>query len=90
MDEFSMWVLARLNAQRDLLTGILAEIFLGMEAPEAAALATKQGYAQRPTRPPAPGHDLDPAMTDLLASMTDEEIQDIMDRVVERIRERRS
>ena len=45
----------------------------------------KDMFDDSPTTAPRDGTCLDPATSDLLAAMTDEAIEDVMDRVIERL-----
>lgn len=82
MNSVLMTFLAHLSAQRRLLINAYVSGFLEEGDPLAAAKRLRQTFAERPTQAPEAGTDLDPAVSDLLAAMTDEAIEDFMDRVI--------
>ncbi|MDS4012396.1 MAG: hypothetical protein RKK15_13460 [Defluviicoccus sp.] len=82
MNSVLMTLLAHLSAQRRLLINAYVSGFLEEDDPLAAAKRLRFSFAERPTQAPEAGTDLDPAVSDLLAAMTDEAIEDFMDRVI--------
>lgn len=85
MDKLTLGLLAQTSGQRELLVTFYAHGFLDEPDPVGAAKIVRDMFANSPTKPPSTGSSLDPATSDLLASMTDETIQDIMDRVIEKL-----
>ncbi len=82
MNSVLMTLLAHLSAQRRLLINAYVSGFMEEDDPVAAAKRLRHTFAERPTQAPEAGTDLDPAVSDLLAAMTDEAIEDFMDRVI--------
>ncbi len=89
MHELTLWTLAQLIAQRNLLVTVLALFFRLHPNPVEAAVSLQRGFAERPTLPPSAPHHMDAATTDALAAMTDETIQEILEKAIEFLRERR-
>lgn len=85
MNQFELTILAQLSAQRELLVTLFVYRFLQEADPLGAACLVKAMFDESPTTAPRDGTSLDPATSDLLAAMTDEVIEDIMDRVIERL-----
>ena len=78
-------LLAHVSAQRRLLINAYACGFMDEDDPVAAARELQQTFARSPTLAPPKGNGLDPATSDLVAAMTDEAIEDFMDRVMAKI-----
>jgi hypothetical protein len=87
MNAVLLTVLAHLSAHRRLLINAYVCGFLDEPDPAEAACALRHSFAARPTQAPESGSTLDPAVSDLLAAMTDEAIEDFMDRVLLRLRQ---
>ena len=85
MNQFELTILAQLSAHRELLVTLFVYRFLQEPNPLKAAYMVKDMFDDSPTTAPRDGTCLDPATSDLLAAMTDEAIEDVMDRVVERL-----
>jgi hypothetical protein len=85
MDELKLTLLAHASAHRELLVNLHAHRFLEEPDPVGAAKIVREMFTRAPTTAPSKGSNLDPATSDLLAAMTDEAIEDIMDRVIERL-----
>jgi hypothetical protein len=87
MNAVLLTLLAHLSAHRRLLINAYVCGFLDEPEPTDAACALRQSFADRPTQAPESGSSLDPAVSDLLAAMTDEAIDDFMERVLVRLRQ---
>ena len=85
MNQFELTILAQLSAHRELMVTLFVYRFLQEANPLKAAYMVKDMFDDSPTTAPRDGTCLDPATSDLLAAMTDEAIEDIMDRVIERV-----
>ncbi|MEM7043443.1 MAG: hypothetical protein AAF543_11595 [Pseudomonadota bacterium] len=85
MNQFELTLLAQLSAHRELLVTLFVYRFLQEANPLKAAWTVKDMFDDSPTTAPRDGTCLDPATSDLLAAMTDEAIEDVMDRVIERL-----
>ncbi|MEL6961999.1 MAG: hypothetical protein AAFO01_04535 [Pseudomonadota bacterium] len=85
MNQFELTILAQLSAHRELMVTLFVYRFLQEANPLKAAYMVKDMFEDSPTTAPRDGTCLDPATSDLLAAMTDEAIEDIMDRVIERL-----
>ena len=85
MNQFELTILAQLSAHRELMVTLFVYRFLQEAHPLEAAYAVKDMFDESPTTAPRDGTSLDPATSDLLAAMTDEAIEDVMDRVIERL-----
>lgn len=85
MNQFELTILAQLSAHRELMVTLFVYRFLQEAHPLEAAYAVKDMFDDSPTTAPRDGTSLDPATSDLLAAMTDEAIEDVMDRVIERL-----
>jgi hypothetical protein len=85
MDQFELTILAQLSAHRELLVTLFVYRFLQEPHPLEAAYTVREMFDESPTTAPRDGTSLDPATSDLLAAMTDEAIEDVMDRVIERL-----
>ncbi|MGI9435087.1 MAG: hypothetical protein ACR2Q4_09730 [Geminicoccaceae bacterium] len=85
MDQFELTILAQLSAHRELLVTQSVYRFLQEAHPLEAAYTVKEMFADSPTTAPKDGTSLDPATSDLLAAMTDEALEDVMERVIERL-----
>ena len=85
MNQFELTILAQLSAHRELLVTLFVYRFLQEADPLKAAYMVKDMFDDSPTTAPRDGTCLDPATSDLLAAMTDEAIEDVMDRVIERL-----
>ena len=87
MDETTISLLAHLSAHRRLLINLYAVGFMSEPDPVEAAELERRKFADAPTQAPERGSGLDPATSDMLAAMTDEAIEDLLDRVVVRLKE---
>jgi hypothetical protein len=87
MDEITISLLAHLSAHRRLLINLYALGFMAEPDPVKAAELERKKFADAPTQAPERGSGLDPATSDMLAAMTDEAIEDVLDRVVLRLEE---
>jgi hypothetical protein len=85
MDHLTLTLLAHLGAHRRLLINLYASAMMRESQPVSAARELRETFARAPTRAPEGGSGLDPAVSDLLAAMTDEMIEEILDRVVRRV-----
>jgi hypothetical protein len=85
MTQFELTLLAQLSAHRELMVTLFVYRFLQEANPLKAAYLVKDMFDDSPTTAPRDGTCLDPATSDLLAAMTDEAIEDVMDRVIERL-----
>lgn len=85
MDQFRLQVLAQTSAHRELIANMYAHRLLNEPDPVGAAMTLKAMFSGLPTVPPRESGDFDPATSDLLAAMTDEAIQDVLDRVIVRL-----
>ena len=85
MDELKLTLLAQVSAHRELLVNLHAHRFLEEPDPVGAAKIVRGMFSRSPTTVPGGGSNMDPATSDLLAAMTDEALEDIMDRVIERL-----
>lgn len=85
MNQFELTILAQLSAHRELLVTLFVYRFLQEADPLKAAYMVKDMFDDSPTTAPRDGTCLDPATSDLLAAMTDEAIEDVMERVIERL-----
>jgi len=85
MNQFELTILAQLSAHRELLVTLFVYRFLQEADPLKSAYIVKDMFDDSPTTAPRDGTCLDPATSDLLAAMTDEAIEDVMDRVIERL-----
>lgn len=85
MNQFELTILAQLSAHRELMVTLFVYRFLQEENPLKSAYMVKDMFDDSPTTAPRDGTCLDPATSDLLAAMTDEAIEDIMERVIERL-----
>lgn len=85
MNQFELTILAQLSAHRELLVTLFVYRFLQEVNPLKSAYVVKDMFEDSPTTAPRDGTCLDAATSDLLAAMTDEAIEDVMDRVIERL-----
>lgn len=85
MNQFELTILAQLSAHRELLVTLFVYRFLQETNPLRSASMVKDMFDDSPTTAPRDGTCLDPATSDLLAAMTDEAIEDVMERVIERL-----
>lgn len=85
MNQFELTILAQLSAHRELMVTLFVYRFLQESNPLKSAYLVKEMFEDSPTTAPRDGTCLDPATSDLLAAMTDEAIEDIMERVIERL-----
>ncbi len=88
MPQQELMLLAQLGAHRAILVRLLVLKFLGEPDPVGCARAVRELFRATPVVPPREGSNLDPATSDLLASMTDEEIDRIMGEVVAHLERR--
>lgn len=82
IDQRQLALLAHLGAQRAILVQLLVLQLLQEPDPVGRATLLRDLLRQRGVVPPASGTDLDPATSDLLAAMTEEEIERIMEQVI--------
>ena len=87
MNEQLLTILAELSAQRTILVRLQVLKLLTEPDPLSAAQALRRLMTAHPTEPPKRDNPFDAATSDLLASMTDERIEAIMNEVVEHLRE---
>jgi hypothetical protein len=87
MDTLMLTLLAHLSAHRRLLINLYTSGLIEDAAPVNVARKLQQSFANAPTQAPENGNSLDPATSDLLAAMTDEAIEDLLDRVILRLEE---
>lgn len=87
MDYVTLTLLAHLSAHRRLLINLYTCRLLGEADPLEQTLALREAFMRAPTHAPEDGSGLDPVTSDMLAAMTDETIDDIMVRVLGRVRE---
>lgn len=87
MDYVTLTLLAHLSAHRRLLINLYTCRLLSEPDPVEQTLALRDAFRRAPTHAPEDGSGLDPATSDMLAAMTDETIDDIMVRVLNRVRE---
>ncbi len=80
MQQHELMFLAQLSAQRTLLVRLLVLTFLNEPEPVQAVRLVRELFRASPVQPPADS-GLDPAVSDLLAGMTDEEIDRILTEV---------
>jgi hypothetical protein len=85
MNHLELTVLAQLSAHRELLVTALTYRFIQEREPLRAARLVQESFARSPTMAPPEGTALDPATSDLLAAMTDEAVEDVLRRVIERL-----
>ncbi|MFO1129448.1 MAG: hypothetical protein U1E66_13570 [Rhodospirillales bacterium] len=78
-------LLAHISAHRRLLINAYACGLIEEPDPAEAARELQRTFAQSPTLAPPQGSGLDPATSDMVAAMTDEAINDFMDRVIAKI-----
>lgn len=78
-------LLAHVSAQRRLLINAYACGFMDESDPVSAARDLQRSFSRSPTLAPPSGNGLDAVTSDLVAAMTDEAIDDFMDRVVAKI-----
>jgi hypothetical protein len=75
-------LMARMSAQRALLIQLLALACLNEPDPLGAARLLRDMRRRAPIQPPPGGSGLDPAQSDLMASLADEEIEAILEEVI--------
>jgi len=80
-----MTILAQTSALREMLVNLHVHRFLEEPDPVGAAKIARTIMTQAPTLPPKGGNNLDPATSDVLAAMTDEAVESMMDRVIEKL-----
>ncbi len=80
MRQTELVLLAHLSAQRAILSRLLVLTFLAEPDPPQAVRLVRGLFRANPVQPP-PESGLDPAVSDLLASVTDEEIDRILTEV---------
>lgn len=87
---FTLTMLANLSAHRRLLIYLFG-MSLGTAAdPVEAARELREKFRQNPTKAPPAGTPLPPAVSDHVAAMTDEAIDELLAQVQERVRTTRS
>ncbi len=77
--------IAELGALRHLLVHAIALRLVEEPAPLQALDAIGWQLSAVPTQPPASGHNFDPAVSDLLAALTDERTQSLVEEVRARL-----
>lgn len=85
LDPLKLKLLVETAALRAMLINLYVEKFSGLPDPVSAARALQSSLALAPTKPPASGNKADPALSDMIAGMTDEAIEAIMQAVVKRL-----
>jgi len=85
LDPLKLKLLVETAALRAMLINLYVEKFAGLPDPVSAARALQSTLALAPTKPPAAGNKADPALSDMIAGMTDEAIEAIMQAVVKRL-----
>jgi hypothetical protein len=85
LDPLKLKLLVETAALRAMLINLYVEKFSGLPDPVAAARALQNTLALSPTKPPVCGNKADPALSDMIAGMTDEAIEAIMQAVVKRL-----
>ena len=85
LNQFELTILAQLSAHREMLVTLFVYRFLQERDPLHAAHTVQNMFEVSKTVEPREGTTLDPETSVLLASMTDEAIDDIMERVIERL-----
>jgi hypothetical protein len=88
IDPLKLKLLVETSALRAMLVNLYVEKFTDLPDPVAAAEALQKTLALSPTKPPASGNKADPALSDMLAGMTDEAIEAIMESVIKRLESR--
>lgn len=88
VNERELAILAHLSAQRAILVRLLVLGFLQEPEPAARARLVRDLLRGSPVRPPEQGSPLDPATSDLLAGMTEDEIERIMNEVITHLERR--
>lgn len=78
-------LLAHVSAHRRLLINAYACGFMEEPDPVAAARRLQTTFLGAPTMAPPQGSGLDAATSDLVAAMTDDAIEDFLDRVVAKL-----
>lgn len=90
MDHLTLTLLAHLSAHRRLLINLFTMKFIDNPEPMEAASALRERFAGHPTQAPDGGSGLDPVVSDMLAAMTDDAIDDLLQRVILRLHDLRS
>lgn len=85
LDPLKLKLLVETAALRAMLINLYVEKLSGLPDPVSAARALQSSLALAPTKPPASGNKADPALSDMIAGMTDEAIEAIMQAVVKRL-----
>jgi hypothetical protein len=78
-------LLAHVSAHRRLLINAYACGFMEEENPVAAARRLQTTFQGAPTMAPPQGSGLDAATSDMVAAMTDDAIEDFLDRVIAKL-----
>lgn len=76
---------AQLSAHRALIVQLYVLALLQEPDPVGAARIVRLMHRRSPVRPPRSGTPLNPAVSDLLASMADEEIESVMEEIEEHL-----
>ncbi len=85
LDPLKLKLLVEAAALRAMLLNLYVEKFSGLPDPVAAAQALQNTLALSPTNPPTSGNKADPALSDMIAGMTDEAIEAFMQAVIKRL-----
>ncbi len=84
MRQTELVLLAHLSAQRAILSRLLVLTFLAEPDPLQAVRLVREMFRANPVQPP-PESGLDPAVSDLLAGMADEEVERILSEVEDQL-----
>lgn len=87
MDPLMLTLLAHLSAHRRLLINLYTSTLMDEPGAVRTAEALRETFAKTPTQAPEGGSGIDPATSDMLAAMTDEAIEHILDRVIAHLRQ---
>jgi hypothetical protein len=87
VDPLMLTLLAHLSAHRRLLINLYTSTLMDEPGAVRTAEALRETFAKTPTQAPERGSGIDPATSDLLAAMTDEAIEYILDRVIAHLRQ---
>ncbi len=85
LDPLKLKLLVETAALRAMVINLYVDKYSGLPDPVAAAKALQNTLALSPTKPPASGNKADPALSDMIAGMTDEAIEAVMETVVRRL-----
>lgn len=88
MDPMLISLLAHVSAHRRLLINAYACGFMDETDPVGAARRLQNTFLAAPTMAPPQGSGLDAATSDLVAAMTDDAIEDFLDRVIAKLEQK--